>query len=347
MRKLFKLTVYIIVLAFLFTGCTSKDSNDIGDAIASVNGQKISMVDLDIRVEQVAAMYKYQQDGQEMDVDTLNYLKGQVLESLIDEKLLEQKAEKEKIEVTKEELENELKTIREQFDNDDAYKQFLEERKMTGEQLESYIKSQLLINKIFEMVTKDVADTSVKPEEYYENNKDEFREAEERQVRHILVNSEEDAKKAIARLDKGEDIAKLTAELSTDPDVKKTAGLVEYFKQDNIVLVREFVDAAFSLNEGEYTKTPVQTMFGFHVIKLEDIKEGKLYTFEEVKDLIIDHLLLEEKQNKFMEYTQGLRADAKIINNLEQILGSQQQTPSLPSTSGTATEEKPAETQSK
>lgn len=350
MRKVFKLTVYIIILAFLFTGCAAKDSNDIGDAVASVNGDKISMAELDTRVDQVAAMYEYQNQTQ-MNLDTINYLKEQVLESLIDEKLLEQKAKKEKLEVSNADFENEMKAIKEQVGDDAAYKEFLEQRKMNEEQLESYIKSQLLINKIFEMVTKDIITSSVKPEEYYENNKDEFREAEQRQARHILVNSEENAKKAITRLEKGEDFAKLSAELSTDPDVKQSAGLVDYFTQDNLMLVKEFIDATFALKEGEYTKTPVQTIFGFHVIKVEDIKDGKLYSFEEVKDIVAERLLMEDKQNKFIEYTQGLRADAKIVNNLEKILGSQQEqnitVPSIPGASGNTTEEKPAETGSK
>lgn len=321
MKKIFKLTVYIIVLAFLFTGCNKEVSNDIGDAVASVNGDKITMKELDIRVDQMAVIYENQTQSQ-MNLDTINFLKRQVLESLIDEKLLEQKAKKEKLEVTQEELEKELKTIKEQFNDDAAYKEFLEQRKMNEEQLEAYVKAQLLVNKYFEIATKDIVKPSIDPEEYYENNKDQFRESEQRQARHILVNSEEDAKKAIARLEKGEDFAKLAAELSTDPDVKQSAGLVDYFMQDNIMLVREFIDAAFALKEGEYTKTPVQTMFGFHVIKVEDIKEGKLYSFEEMGKMISDRLLMEDKQNKFLEYTQGLRENAKIINNLEKILGS-------------------------
>lgn len=348
MRRFFKLTACLIILVSIITGCTSKDPEDIGDSIASVNGKKISMAELDIRVQQVAAMYEAEQPGQEINIDTLNYLKEQVLESLIDEILLEEKATKEKIEVNNEELENEIKAIKEQIGDDTAYKEFLEQRKMSEENLEVYVKNQLLINKMFEMVTKDIVVASQNPQEFYNNNLDQFQEAELRQVRHILVNSEELAKTAITRLDKGEDFTKLTVEISTDPEVKQTEGLVDYFDENNLLLVREFIDASFALQkEGDYTKTPIQTMFGFHVIKLEDIKGGKLYTYEEMKSLIDERLLLEERQNKFMEYTQGLRGEAKIINKLSEILDSQPSTTAIPTLPGNSSEEKPAETVTK
>lgn len=351
MKRFLKLTAVVIILVFIITGCTSKASNDIGDAIASVNGKKISMQELDIKVDQFVAMYQADQPGQEMNVDTLNYLKEQVLESLIDEILLEETAAKEKIEVTSEELKSEIESVKEQIGDAAAYKEFLDQRKMSEEQLEGYIKSQLLINKMFELVTKDIVTATQNPEEFYNNNLDQFQEPQQRQVRHILVNSEEIAKSAIARLEKGEDFKKLTVELSTDPDVKQAEGLVDYFDINNLMMVREFIDASFALEkEGDYTKTPIQTMFGFHVIKLEDIKGGKLYTFEEMKDMIVERLLLEEKQNKFMEYTQGLRGEAKIINKLSEILDSQPSTttiPSLPFDSGKSSEEKPAESESK
>lgn len=328
MRKLMKLLVCVTVLVFLFTGCSgnnnSNNTEDIGVTVASVGGEKISMADLDKRVQQVATMYQYDVEGPE-NKDMSDYLKTQVLESLIYEILITKEAEKQNIEVIAEDLESELKTIKDQFDTEESYEQFLNERKMTKEELESYVKNQLLLNKIFDMVTKDITSSSVKPEEYYENNQEEFYSAEQRQARHILLATKEEAMAVIERIDNGEDFAELAVELSLDTSAEVNKGLIDYFTKDNTQLVREFVDGAFTVNIGEYTKEPVQTMFGFHVIKIEDIKPSKQYAFDEVKDMLSEKLLMEDKQNKFNEYIEQIRSEVEIVNNLEELLKAEDQ----------------------
>ncbi|PKM90068.1 MAG: hypothetical protein CVU87_03500 [Firmicutes bacterium HGW-Firmicutes-12] len=325
MRKILKFSVCLFILVLLITGCTSNnDAGDIGDAVAMVNGEKISFEELETRAQYVAAMYQYDLDAPE-NKDMGSFVREQVLESLIDEKIIYELAKKEKLEVTQEDIDNEMKTIREQYGSEETYQQFLNQTKMTNEELEGFIKSQIIINKLFEVLTEDIVTSSVQPEEYYENNKAEFAEVEQRKARHILVASEEEARATIGRLDKGEDFAELARELSIDTSVNQNEGLIDYFSKDDIRLVREFVDAAYALNEGEYTKEPVQSLYGFHVIKVEDIKPGKDYSFEEVKDFLSDRLLMEDKQKKFQEYVDELKGKAEIINNLEEVLNNKGQ----------------------
>jgi peptidyl-prolyl cis-trans isomerase C len=324
MGKILKFSVCLIILALLFTGCTSsKDAGDIGDAVAMVNGERITFDELETRAQYVAAMYQYDLDAPE-NKDMGNFVREQVLESLIDEKIIYELAEQENIEITQEELDAEMKTIKDQYETNESYEQFLEQTKMTQEELEGFIKSQLLINKLFEVLTEDVVTISIQPEEYYENNKEEFFEPEKRAVRHMLLVSAEDAKAAIARLDKGENFVDVALELSIDTSVKQNGGLIDYFTKDDMNLVREFVDGAFAVDEGEYTKEPVQSMYGFHVIKVEDVIPGKEYSYEEVKDGLADRLLMEEKQKKFQEHVDGLKEKAEIVNNLQEVLESRQ-----------------------
>ncbi|MCE2517319.1 MAG: peptidylprolyl isomerase [Alphaproteobacteria bacterium] len=100
-------------------------------------------------------------------------------------------------------------------------------------------------------------------------------------ARHILVNTEDDAKAVIARLDKGEDFAELAKELSTGPS-GPNGGELGYFRRG--AMVPSFEVASFNLAAGSYTTSPVQTQFGWHVIKAEDRRVADAPALEDVRD---------------------------------------------------------------
>lgn len=100
-------------------------------------------------------------------------------------------------------------------------------------------------------------------------------------ARHILVNTEDDARAVIARLDKGEDFAELAKELSTGPS-GPNGGELGYFRRG--AMVPSFEVASFALAAGSYTTSPVQTQFGWHVIKAEDRRVADAPAMEDVRD---------------------------------------------------------------
>ena len=128
---------------------------------------------------------------------------------------------------------------------------------------------------------------------------------EEVHARHILVATEAEAKSVIAELDKGADFAALAKKYSTDPGAK-SGGDLGYFGHDD--MVKEFADAAFALSPGQYTKTPVKTEFGWHVIKVEDRRVGKPPSFEEAREELSRDLAHEIIDAKLKE----LRGTANI-----------------------------------
>jgi peptidyl-prolyl cis-trans isomerase C len=103
---------------------------------------------------------------------------------------------------------------------------------------------------------------------------------EEVHARHILVKSEAEANSVIAELDKGADFGELAKKHSTDPG-SSSGGDLGYFGHDD--MVKEFADAAFALTPGQYTKAPVKTQFGWHVIKVEDHRVSTPPSFEEAR----------------------------------------------------------------
>jgi peptidyl-prolyl cis-trans isomerase C len=138
---------------------------------------------------------------------------------------------------------------------------------------------------------------------------------EEVRARHILVETEDDAKTAHARVKGGEDFAKVAGELSKDPGSKGEGGDLGFFAKDR--MVEAFAEAAFKLAPGEVSD-PVKTQFGFHVIKVEEKRTKPLPTFDETKEQIDTYLGRKAQQDLILSLRQKakverLDADGKLV----------------------------------
>ncbi|MBP2313633.1 peptidylprolyl isomerase [Azospirillum soli] len=132
-------------------------------------------------------------------------------------------------------------------------------------------------------IQKEVAAriTPAKLDEAYKEFLKQNPPQEEVKASHILVEKEDEAKAVIAELNKGGDFAKIAKEKSKDPVAAAQGGDLGYFSKDT--MVEPFANAAFAMNKGEISKTPVQTQFGWHVIKVEDKRTQPQPTLDEVK----------------------------------------------------------------
>ena len=123
---------------------------------------------------------------------------------------------------------------------------------------------------------------------------------------HILVETEDEAKAIIAELDKGADFATLAKEKSKDPGSGQMGGDLGFFGKGR--MVPEFEQAAVALDVGQYTKTPVKSQFGWHVIKLVEKRKQPLPTFEQAKEQVRQIVMRET----FMNVVDKLRADTPV-----------------------------------
>ena len=124
-------------------------------------------------------------------------------------------------------------------------------------------------------------------------------------ARHILVATEDEAKQIIAKLKGGakfEDLAKA----SKDPGSAQNGGDLDWASPASFV--PEFSKAMTSLQKGQVTETPVKTQFGYHVIKLEDVRAAKVPPLEEVKQQVAESL----QQRKLAAYREDLMKKAKV-----------------------------------
>jgi peptidyl-prolyl cis-trans isomerase C len=142
----------------------------------------------------------------------------------------------------------------------------------------AYYRQKLAMEELLGSVAKAATTEEAERKAYDEAAKAEPPQ-QEIHARHILLPTEEEAKKALARVKGGEDFAKVATELSKDPS--GNGGDLGWFTKDR--MVPEFSDAAFKLKEGEISE-PVKTQFGWHIIKIEGVRTKSFPPFEQVKD---------------------------------------------------------------
>jgi peptidyl-prolyl cis-trans isomerase C len=163
----------------------------------------------------------------------------------------------------------------------------------------------ILIRELFGLYQKNnpVTDAEIKAEY------DKFAAAnggKEYRARHILVEKEDQAKAIIASIKKGAKFEDIAKKQSKDPGSGANGGDLDWAGANSYV--KEFSDAMVKLAKGKITETPVKSQFGWHVIRLDDVRDAQLPKLEEVKPQIAQQLA----QQKLMKYQEELRAKAKV-----------------------------------
>jgi len=163
----------------------------------------------------------------------------------------------------------------------------------------------VLVRALFESEVKANPITDADLQKQYEEFKKSMGENEYK-ARHILVDKEDDAKAIIAELNKGGDFAKLAKDKSKDPGSKDNGGDLDW--GPGARYVKPFSDALAALKKGETTKTPVKTDFGYHVIKLDDVRPLKVPAFDELKEQFRQRA----QQQQIQKLVMDLRGKAKV-----------------------------------
>lgn len=128
----------------------------------------------------------------------------------------------------------------------------------------------------------------------------------EYKARHILVEKESEAKDIIARLKKGAKFEDIAKKQSKDPGSGAKGGDLDWANPGSYV--KEFTEALIKLNKGQTTDAPVQSQFGWHVIRLDDVRQAQLPKIDEVKPQIAQQL----QQQRLAKFQEDLRAKAKV-----------------------------------
>ena len=166
------------------------------------------------------------------------------------------------------------------------------------------IEDQLLQQELMSRYVKDnLTDDAVKAR--YDQFLKENPPLDEVRARHILVETEEQARAVIVRVGKGEDFGRLARELSTGPS-GKVGGDLGYFTREK--MVPEFSAAAFGLRPGDVTKSPVKTQFGWHVIKVEDRRTQEAPSYAQAEGQMREQV----QEQLTRKYVSELREKAEV-----------------------------------
>jgi len=125
-------------------------------------------------------------------------------------------------------------------------------------------------------------------------------------LHHILVDNEQQAKDLIAKIKAGASFEDLAKQFSKDPGSGKNGGDLDW--SDPKAYVPEFADAATHLQKGQMTDTPVHTQFGWHIIRVDDVRNITPPPLEQVRPQIVQQI----QQEKLQAFEEGLRKNAKI-----------------------------------
>jgi peptidyl-prolyl cis-trans isomerase C len=241
---------------------------------------------------------------------------------------------------------------RSQFEADDGKEKFLDElvkkeliyqhaKKMRLDNNEEYLQKVREFEKLtlVALSLKKEVDDKVRVDEtevqaFFDENKEKFTVGTQIKASHILVKTEDEAKKAHLRLQSGEKFEAVAREVSIDKGSAEKGGDLGFFGRGR--MVPEFERAALSLKPGAIS-TPVKTRFGYHIIKQTDIKMGDPASFEQSKEAIQRELVNQKRKKNFDALIAKLKADSEINTDKAVLTGI-----ALPWDKGTEQAEKPA-----
>ncbi|MEY4760616.1 MAG: hypothetical protein RLZZ200_472 [Pseudomonadota bacterium] len=263
-----------VVALALLAGCGDKagttSTGSGGGDVAVINGKGISRATFDFYVQGVTGKPAAEAPAEQ---------KAQLLDNLIRGELVAADAEKSGVAKTAE-TQAILELTRLNVLQQQVSQGFLKDHKATDEDLKKEYDTQV---------------AAMSKTEYH--------------ARHILVASEDAAKKLVEQLDKGAKFEDVARKESMDPS-KDNGGDLGWFTPDR--MVAPFSQAVAGLTKGAYTKAPVQTQYGWHIIRLEETRNVSLPSFDSVKDRLVQ--IVEGK--KFKAYTDDLLRAAKVEKKL-------------------------------
>jgi parvulin-like peptidyl-prolyl isomerase len=179
----------------------------------------------------------------------------------------------------------------------------------------SAFKKDLALELWMKKIFQDIKVSKKEIKKYFNDNSDKFVKPPRVKASHILLKTEDDAQKVIDKLKglKGDALMKKFKELAIAKSIGpsgKQGGSLGWFGKNQ--MVKPFSEASFALKKGEFTKKPVKTQFGFHVILVEDKEDGKKMTLKEVEDQIKNNIKLDKFKKDVASKAKKLRKNAKV-----------------------------------
>jgi len=307
-KSLLILLCLIVLITTMAAGCKKETPQVIGE----VNGEEITLEQYNQHYQILKNYYEQQFPIDEKDTDTVNEIRNQSFNELVNQKLVMQQAKKLKIEIAAEQVDTDMEKMKAGYEQQSkgGWGKFLQENNFTEQFLREEWTNQRTLLAAQDYVTSDVEVSRAEVEKYYNKNRESFKHKAGIQIYHILVKTESEALNIIKQIKAGEDFSDLARKYSTCNSGQQ-GGDLGIMQEDN-QFVEEFKTAANLLEPGQYTSQPVKSQFGYHIIKAGDrVGEGYL-SLEQATKEIEYNLLASKKQQAFAGYLEKLKKEAEI-----------------------------------
>ncbi|MCW2923857.1 MAG: prsA [Thermoleophilia bacterium] len=320
-RNLARVVLPIAFAAFIAAGCGGDDGVlGIGgipdDAVCTVDGSPIRTKEFDRMFGNAEQQYKDNgRDFPKKGTDDYTNLRSDLVEYLVNRELIKNQADKFGITASDKQIDKGVKDLKQQVAQGDE-KKFKKEMKRVGYTMalvRQDVEFDVLSKAVYKRVVSDVKITDKDAQKYYDDNPDQFKTKESREIAHILVKDKAKADQIYAQVKGGDEkvFAKLAKANTIDPSSKDTGGVLPGGPTQQGQTVPEFDKAAFALKTGEVSK-PVKTTYGWHVISARsDINPASTKKFSEAKADIKKQLKGEKEGEHFQEWNTDVRKDAE------------------------------------
>lgn len=285
-----RMTALALGAGLLLSGCSGSGTGtatDSGEPMIKVNDTTITREAYNKQFQLYANLMALQSG-----------LPESIAQVLIQDAVIDEDMKKNEVEVKKEDVDALYDQMLTNMGGKEAYEALLKQINVTDEAYRTMIQREAARRAHLAWYSEKYAPTEEEMNAYFESNKDNLTMID---VDHILVATEEEAKAVKARLDAGEDFASVAKEVSTDPVSAAKGGALGEVSPSTFV--KEFSEAAMALKEGEISN-PVKTQFGYHIIRLNALKDTK----DELQDTIKERLA----NQKYQTYLAELQSNAKV-----------------------------------
>jgi len=304
--------------AMLLSPCTSSvcQAEVLDKVIVVVNDEVVTQREFDRLFLQVKTMLEANFKDQELK-QRISDAEKNILEQLINSKLAISLAKKSNIEIDEEVLDTKIDTIKSYYPNEDAFLQALNEKGTNLTEFQKELKDQMLAQ---ELVQKEVGTKiNVTPGEMrdlYDKNKEQFTSRLSVKLRVITVNidkeSSTDPKVKITdiagKAKKGEDFSALAKQFSQDGYASE-GGEMGFLSPGETL--KEIDEVVFNLKTGEVSEI-VETEMGYHIFKVDEIKQPRQMEFEEVSDFLRQQLHMKKFEQDLVKWLENKRKNAYI-----------------------------------
>lgn len=312
-KSFFQLCLFLFLFSLL-AGCGSGESEEVengADVVAIVNKEVITREDFENELKWSKRKYRVQKNDN-LETNQSVWLKTSILNELIQESLLRQEAIRQGIKVSSGEFEKYLDQSKEGY-KENTFQRALDIEEISRSQWEDKLKTHLLIKKLIEEVINRKIE--IKEEQllaYFKQHMEEFQKGEQVRTLHIMVETEDEARRISKLIRKGKSFSELAKQHSTSPE-GKTGGDMGYYEAGQMP---KWFDDVFKLKVDEVSDI-IRTPFGVHIFKVVDKKPERKMNFEESKKQIYSKLLHEAQEQAFHEWVEEIKKKSEIIIKYE------------------------------